>query len=446
MRKRHDFTHGNIFKQLIFFSGPIILANLLQTSYQVIDSLWIGNLLGAHALGAVAVSGALIFVVLSFVIGLNNASLTILSQQKGRQDAKGLRSFINAFVVILTCLAISLTIIGYISAEYLLALLGTPAELMDSAKAYLQVNFLGIIFLFGYNFISTVLRAIGDSKTPLKFVLLAVILNVFLDPLLIAGFNLGVKGAAYATIVSQGIAFIYGLTYVLKHKLVPFTIPRLPKKEEVTLIFNLGIPAGLQMSVISAGSAAIMSVVTGFGGAVVGGFGAAQRIDSILMLPAHALGTTVNSMAGQNIGARNWDRVRQITIYGLLYNFSIMIIIGIFVFIFAELSMRMFIQDVASVQFGTTYLKTMAFFFPFLGVNFILNGIVRASGAMYQVLILNIISFWVLRYPLTYLLASLYGEIGIAFGLGISFVISSGLAALYYLFGNWRKKELFKMR
>lgn len=446
MRKQHDFTHGNIFKQLIIFSGPIILANLLQTSYQVVDSLWIGNLLGAQALGAVAVSGTIIFVVLSFVIGLNNAALTILSQQKGKKDEQGLQAFINAFVVILALLSIGLTVLGYISAERLLLILGTPQNLMESAKLYLQINFLGLLFLFGYNFISTVLRALGDSRTPLKFVLLAVVLNVFLDPLFIAGFNLGVKGAAYATILSQGIAFIYGLFHVLKHKLVPFIMPRLPKKHEVTLILNLGIPSGLQMSVISAGSAAIMSVVTGFGGAVVGGFGAAQRIDSILMLPAHALGTAVNSMAGQNIGLRNFSRIRQITVYGLLYNFSIMALIGILVFFFAEYGVQMFIQDVEAVKFATNYLKVMAFFFPFLGINFILNGVVRAAGAMYQVLILNIVSFWILRYPLTYLFASIYDERGIAFGLGASFVISSGLATFYYVFGNWRKKDLFKER
>lgn len=444
LRARHDFTKGNILKQLIIFSGPIILANLLQTSYQLVDSLWIGNLLGAQALGAVAVSSTIIFVVLSFVIGLNNASLTILSQQKGKDDEKGLQSFINAFVILLVLLSIGLSVIGFVSAEWLLKILGTPSNLMAEAKVYLQINFIGILFLFGYNFISTVLRALGDSRTPLKFVFLAVVLNVFLDPLFIAGFNLGVKGAAFATIVSQGVAFVYGLIYVIKKGIVPFTMPRLPKKAEVTLILNLGIPSGLQMSVISAGSAAIMSVVTGFGGAVVGGFGAAQRIDSILMLPAHALGTAVNSMAGQNIGAKNWTRVRQITTYGLLYNFSIMVLIGVLVFFFAEFSVKMFIQDSEAVQFGTTYLKIMAFFFPFLGVNFILNGIVRASGAMYQVLVLNIISFWVLRYPLTYLFASLYDEIGIAFGLGASFVISSGLATLYYIFGSWRKKELFK--
>lgn len=443
MAKQYDFTKGNIFKQLIMFSGPIILANLLQVSYQIVDSLWIGNLLGANALGAVAISSVIIFTVLAFVIGLNNAALTILSQQKGKDDEEGLTQYLNAFVVVLTVLAISFSVLGFLFSEQLLAILGTPEELLEMANAYLRINFIGMLFLFGYNFISTVLRAIGDSKSPLMFVSIAVLLNIGLDPLFISGFNLGVAGAAYATILAQGLAFLYGLFFVLKNKLAPFTLPTLPVWSEVKLILNLGIPSGLQMAVISAGSAAIMSVVTTFGGAVVGGFGAAQRLDSIIMLPAQALGTSVNSMAGQNIAVKNWERIKQITKYGLLYNFICMALIGILILIFAEYSVRMFIQEEAAVIFATKYLRIMAFCFPFLGVNFILNGIVRASGAMYQVLLLNIISFWVLRFPLTYLFASFYDEDGIALGMGFSFIISSVLASLYYRYGRWRNKELF---
>lgn len=441
--KTYDFTKGNLVKQLIFFSGPIILANLLQTSYQVVDSLWVGNLLGAAALGAVSVSGAIIFTVLAFVIGLNNAALTILSQQKGSGSETGLRNYLNAFVVLLSVMAFVFTGAGYLGSTVLLKLLGTPADLMPMAKGYLQINFIGVIFLFGYNFISTVLRAIGDSKSPLLFVGIAVFLNFILDPLFIAVLDLGVAGAAYATILSQGIAFLFGLVYVLKNRLAPFELPKLPKLKEIGLILHLGIPAGLQMAVISAGSAAIMSVVTKFGSAVVGGFGAAQRLDSILMLPAQSLGTAVNSMAGQNIGKGNWQRIRQITKYGLLYNLIFMCLIGLLIFFFAESAVSLFIREEEAVQFATGYLRIMAFSFPFLGINFVLNGIVRASGAMYQVLVLNVISFWVLRYPLTYFFAAQFQEYGIAIGLGCSFVISSIFAGGYYRYGKWRKKELF---
>lgn len=444
MKKGLDFTQGNIFKQLVWFSAPIMLTNLLQTSYQFIDSLWIGNLLGDNALGAVAVSSTVIFTVLSFIIGINNATLTILSQQKGKRSEAGLRNYLNAFVVILFILSLTLGLAGLLLSESILKWLGTPPEMIHAGTVYLQINFIGILFLLGYNFISTVLRALADSKTPIRIVLLAVILNAVLDPFMIVVFDMGIGGAALATILSQGIAFLYGIAFVLRKKLAPFSIPSIPAKVEVALILKLGIPAGLQMMAISAGVMAIMSVVNSFGSDVVAGFGAAQRIDSLIMLPASALGTAVNSMAGQNIGAKQWERVRKIGKYGVIYNLAIMLVMATLVVFLARFGIKMFIGEEEAVRFGTDYLKIIAFMYPFLGINFVLNGIVRASGAMFQVLVLNIISFWVLRYPLTYLLSSFYEEKGIAYGMGMSFKISSLIAFLYYRYGKWNRKELFE--
>lgn len=282
--QQENFTRGSIGKQLLLFSGPIILTNLLQVSYQLIDSLWVGNLLGASALGAVAVSSTVIFTVLSFIIGVNNATLTILSQLKGKNDATGLKNYTNAFTVILASMAVMLGIIGYLSSEWILRLLGTPESMLGEATGYLRINFLGILFLFGYNFIGTVFRALGNSKTPLRFVVIAVILNIFLDPLFIYVFNWGIEGAAFATILAQGIAFLYGVFLSIAHKQIPFSPPAFPKIEEIKLILGQGLPSGLQMTVISAGSAAIMSVVTSFGSDAVSGFGAAQRLESMIML------------------------------------------------------------------------------------------------------------------------------------------------------------------
>lgn len=440
----HDFTKGNIYKQLFWFSTPIIFTNLLQVSYQFIDSLWVGNLLGANALGAITVASTVIFTVLSFIIGINNATLTILSQQKGMENTTGLKNFLNAFVVLLTTLALLLGCVGYLLSERILNLLQTPGEMVAEGTIYLQLNFIGILFLLGYNFIATVLRALGDSKTPLKFVLLAVILNAILDPILISGFGFGIHGAAIATIMAQGIAFLYGMIVVLRKKTAPFSLPSVPKKNEVLVILKLGIPSGLQMMVISAGVMAIMSVVNSFGKEVVAGFGAAQRIDSIIMLPASALGTAVNSMAGQNIGANQWERVKKIAKYAVIYNFAIMLVIATLVVFFARLGVSLFLNEKNAIQFGTDYLQMIAFLYPFLGINFVLNGIVRAAGAMFQVLVLNVISFWVLRYPLTYVFSYFFGEKGIALGMGASFFISSIIAFLYYRFGKWKMKDIFR--
>ncbi|MEF7658731.1 MATE family efflux transporter [Bacillus thuringiensis] len=441
--QQQNFTTGDIWKQLFLFSTPIMVTNLLQVSYQFIDSLWVGNLLGANGLGAIAVSSTVIFTILSFIIGINNATLTIFSQQKGMKDREGLTSFLNAFIVLLTSLSIGLGITGYLFSEDILVLLGTPPEMLREANAYLQINFIGILFLFGYNFIGTVLRALGDSRTPIQFVIIAVILNTILDPLFIHVLGLGIDGAAYATILSEGVAFAYGMFLIINKGLIPLTQLSVPKRGEFILILKLGIPAGLQMMAITGGVMAIMSVVTSFGKDVVAGFGAAQRLDSVIMLPAMALGTAVNSMAGQNIGAKQMNRVHKIAFYAMIYNLVIMFIVAVFIVFLAQFCVKLFIQDKHAVEFGTKYLQTIAFFYPFLGINFVLNGIVRASGAMIQVLVLNIISFWVLRYPLTLLFSGKLGDNGIAYGMGVSFVISSIIAFLYYRYGKWDQKFLF---
>lgn len=428
---------------MLAFSAPVMLSQLLQVSYQFVDSLWVGNLIGANALGAVTVSGTVIFTVLSFILGINNAALTILSQQTGRDDKDGLKRYLNAFVVTLGALSLLLGAVGFAASKPILQWLGTPSAILPQATVYLQIHFLGVIFVVGYNFIATVLRALGDSRTPLKFVFAAVVLNAVLDPLLIAGFGLGIAGAAYATLLSQGVSFLYGLVLILRRKQVPFTVPRPPKISEAVLILKLGIPSGLQMMAISAGVMAIMSVVNGFGEAVVAGFGAAQRLDGLIMIPAQALGLAANSMAGQNIGAKQWHRVRQIAGYGLLLNLGMMVLVALLVVLLAEWGIRLFISENEAISFGGTYLRTIALLYPFLGINFVLNGIVRASGAMFQVLVLNLISFWVLRYPLTAFFAARLGEQGIGYGIGVSFVISSLFSFGYYRWGKWRERTLF---
>jgi Na+-driven multidrug efflux pump len=157
-----------------------------------------------------------------------------------------------------------------------------------------------------------------------------------------------------------------------------------------------------------------------------------------------ALGTAVNSMAGQNIGGNEWNRVHKIALYGVIYNLAFMLIIALLTVLLAEYGVNLFIQEKEALEYGTEYLKMIAFFYPLLGINFILNGVVRASGAMFQVLVLNIISFWVLRYPLTYLFSKFMGEKGIAAGMGISFAISSVIAFIYYRYGKWDEQKLFE--
>jgi len=439
-----DFTQGAIPPKLVRFSLPILLANLLQASMQLVNGLWVGNLLGSAAFAAVTVATTLLAMVLAFVLGINNATLTIFAQLRGAGDAAGIDRFLGGFTLILLALSVLVGTAGLVFAEPLLVLLDTPASILGDARAYLQVSFAGTLFLVGYNFVGTLLRAFGDSRTPLYFVLLATGLAAVLAPAFMAGLGTGVSGAAYAVVLGQAAAFLYSLWY-LARRTGPYRVrPRRPGFPQLRTILELGIPSGVQMVAIYAGMTVILSLVNGFGPDVVAGFGAAQRLDSIILLPAVALGTAVNAMAAQNIGAGCWERVGRISRTGVLHNLAVMAAIATVLLVWAEPLVRLFIRDEGSVAFGVSYLRTIALFYPFIGLNFIYNGVVRGSGAMVQVLVLNIISLWILRVPLAYWLSAQLGERGIALGIGISFMASSAFSAAYYRWGGWRERRLFR--
>lgn len=196
------------------------------------------------------------------------------------------------------------------------------------------------------------------------------------------------------------------------------------------------------MMAISGGMMAIMSVVNQFGEDVVAGFGASQRMDNLIMLPILTLGSAVNSMAGQNIGAGKWERVSEIARKGTFLIMSVSFAIALLVYLFPRFLLSLFIDNPQSISFGVQYLTAICFFYPFLGINFVLNGVVRGAGAMVQILVLNFISFWVLRYPLTALFSSWLGQQGIAYGIGTSFLISAFVAWSYYRWGRWRELRI----
>ncbi len=403
-----------------------------------------GNLLGSAAFGAVTVGTILMMVVLAFVMGVNQATLTIFAQLRGRGDTGAIRAYLSTFVIILAALAVLIGWAGYAWADELLVLLNTPPAIIDEARIYLQITFASTLLLVGYNFISSVLRAFGDSRTPLYFVLLATVLITLLSPLFMGLFQWGITGAALAFVAAQGGAFLYSLLHLArKFPGHGFRLQR-PRWVEVQTIMRLGVPSGAQMVVIHAGTTVILSLVNSLGAHAVAGFGAAQRLDHLILLPAVALGTAITAMAGQNIGAGHWPRISQITRAGIIYTTSIMLLLATVLYIWAQPLVLLFIQDEASVDFGTRYLRTVAFFYPFIGLNFVFNSVVRGAGAMFAVLVLNIISLWILRVPLAYGATALIGDNGVALGIGISFVISSLFSLGYYRWGGWRNRVLFR--
>ncbi len=448
--KGRDLTEGNVLKHLLFFSFPLLIGNVLQSLNQIIDAFWVGRFVGPNALASVAVSGSVVFALLAFVFGFVIATSTMVAQYKGAKDQESLQKTVDSSVKALTLAAIVLTVIAIILTPYILRILQTPAEIFDLAQTYLMIFFSGLVFIGGYNYLSAILRGLGNSKTPLYFLIIATVTNIILDPILIIGIGpvpeLGVAGAALATVFSQALAFGLGLMYIKKHDL-GFKMRLFKGKVEsfyLTKMIKMGIPAGLQQVVVSLAVVAVMGAVNVQGAATVAGFGTATRLDGFILLPAMSLGLAISAMVGQNIGAGKWERIPSIVRSGMLMTFVITGSLTLVLFFLREQALGLFTDDPQVIEAGASYLKIVAFAFIPFSFMFIITGVLRGAGDMIWGLVLTAASLWVIRVPAVYILAHYLGSDGIWYGMALSFVLAFVIAGMYYLSGNWKKKALVK--
>jgi putative MATE family efflux protein len=449
-RNGRDLTTGNVFKHLLFFSFPLLVGNVLQSMNQLIDAFWVGRFIGPHALAAIAVSGPVVFVLLAFVFGFVIATSTMVAQYKGARDDESLQNTIDSSTKALTFAALVLTVITVALTPFLLKLLQTPVEIYPMAVQYLVTFFSGIIFIGGFNYLSAILRGLGDSKTPLYFLIISVVFNILLDPLFIIGIGpipaMGVLGAALATVLSHALAFILGLMYI-KRKDLGFKMRLFRTKMHkfyLAKMVKMGIPAGMQQVIVSTAVVVVMGAVNLQGATVVAGFGTASRLDAFIFMPTMTLGLAVSAMVGQNIGAQRWDRIPDIVRSGFLLSLIITGSLSVILFIFREQALGLFTSDRSVITEGASYLKIVVFALVPFGFMFVLTGVLRGAGDMLWGLILTIVSLWVMRVPLVYALAYFFGAEGIWYGIAISMAAAPVIVGAYYLTGNWKKKALVK--
>ncbi len=446
-----DFTQGNIPRHLILFSLPMLAGNLLQTFYNTVDSIWVGRFLGAEALGAVSVGFPVLFILISFVFGLGMGANIMVAQYLGaRKDEEVRKTVVNA-LVLLTLLGIILAIVGIKLHLAILEAIRTPETIKQLASQYLTIIFWGLPFLFLYNAISSILRGMGDAKTPLYLLIYATIINIVLDPLMILGIGpfppLGVAGAALATTIAQGISGVIGLFVLFKLNIIPLHI-----KSNwwdwpiITTMFRLGMPAGVQQSIVSLGILAMTSLVNLFGEKVVAAYGAATRIDQFSFLPAMTISVAISSVAGQNLGFGDYQRSREVFRWGTIIAFCFALPIATLVFFKAENLIRIFITEEKVIAIGKEYLQIAAFSYIPFSLMFAINGFLRGAGDTVQTMINTLISLWLIRLPFSWLLSIYFqlGAKGIWIGMAIGPVAGFLVALAYYRSGRWENKILVK--
>lgn len=429
------------------FAVPMLVGNALQALYNTVDSIWVGQFLGTNALAAVSVSFPIIFAIVALAMGIGMATTTLVAQHSGAKDPVMVRKSIGTSFILIGALGGVSSIIGFIFRGQLLRLINTPPEVMDQASAYLGIILAGALATFVYNTVAAVMRGLGDSRTPLIFLTYATVLNIILDPLLIFGVGpfpkMGVAGAALATIVSQAFSGILGLRHMAKLGLIKWEASEWKIDWQLAAqTFSIGLPAGVQQVIVSMGMMTLTSLVNGFGSTVTAAFGVGGRFDQFAFMPAMTVGLSVSALVGQNLGARKFDRVREIVRSSVYLTLGITGVVSLVAVSVPHLLLRLFTRDAAVIAEGILYLRTVGFAYIANALMFTLAGIMRGAGDTVPPMLISIVTLWIVRIPLAMFFSRMMGSRGIWLGMAVSPVIGTGLNYAYYLSGRWRSRVL----
>ncbi|HBN09096.1 MAG TPA: MATE family efflux transporter [Cyanobacteria bacterium UBA8530] len=444
-----DLTTGSIPRHLLAFALPMLVGNLLSTGYSIINTLWVGNILGGNAVGATAVSFPIIFILIALASGATMATSILVSQYYGAKDFSMVRKVVNNSYFISLVLSVILTVGGFLFGDSLLRLVGTPPEIFADASGYLRILVAGILFFYVYFLLTSILRGIGDTMTPLIFLTASTLLNAILDPLLIMGIGpfpkLGLNGAALASLISQIAAVLLGLYYINKKYPILGLHPSELRfdKQIVWLILKIGFPSMIQQSLVGIGAAVVTRFVNGFGATAIAAFGAASRIDSLAMMPTMSMAMAASAITGQNLGARKPERIKSIFKWGIILNLLITSLITILALCIPELILSAFVHDKAIISIGATYLRIIGPSYLLFAVMFVTNGIINGSGHTTVTMFITLAALWFLRVPLAaFLSRTSLGLTGIWLAMLLGFAFGTLMSLAYYYSGKWKKSVL----
>jgi len=449
-RQIRDFTRGSVPRHLITFSIPMLLGNLLQALYNTVDSIWVGRFVGSDALAAVSVGFPVIFALVALIIGITMATTVLVSQYFGARRADDVVRTINNSLLLLVVLGGLASVAGVVLRRPLLRLINTPPEIIDMAASYLGIFMTGLVPIFLYNAVGSILRGLGDSRTPLKFLAFATVFNIILDPFLIFGLGpfpaMGVAGAALATVIAISSSAVIALRYLyVTSGIVTFRPGAFRFDWNLTkLTFRIGLPTGIQQVMVSLSALAVTAIVNSFGPTVVAGFGAAARLDQFAFLPAMSISIGVSALVGQNLGAGRTDRVRQTVRWGALMAGGVTAVAALVAVLKPDILLVLFTRDSAVLTEGSLYLRYVGLAYVPLALMFTLSGVLRGAGDTTPPMVFTLISLWLVRVPFARYLSTTVGlgPVGIWMAVAASPYIGLLLNYVYYWTGRWKTKAV----
>ena len=449
MTEEQNLLSGSVPKKLAAFAFPLLLANILQSFYNVVDMLVVGQIVGDTGLAAINNASKLCYIINSICIGMTMGGAVLIAQYKGANDKKGQAETFQTLAILSFVSALLVTVIGLIFYQPLFRVLNVPADAYQDACDYMKIICWGTIFVFGYNAVCSVLKGLGDSKSPLYFVGIATIINIVLDILLVGPFGMGTAGAAYATITAQGISFVISIFYLRKHKVFfsadvhkEFTL----QMDKLVSILKVGLPTAIQMVVVNTAYLLVTGMLNQFGTSVSASSGVGLQINTFAGMPCWAIGQAVTAMVGQCMGAGEIKRARKVVKIGLLLNISVTLVVVIVVQVFAEQLILLFGSTSAEViNDGVYYLRVCC------GVNsliyaamYTLDSFAIGVGAANIAMLNALLDAVIVRLPVSWLLAFTLsmGFPGIYYGQALSPILPAIVGFFYFQGIGWEKKTL----
>lgn len=433
-------TEGPVWKSIILFALPLFLGNLFQQLYNTADSLIVGNFLGSNPLAAVTSCGNLIFLLIGFFNGIAVGAGVVIARYFGAKNYEQMHRAIHTTVAFGLAVGVLLTALGTLLTPQILVWMGTPDNVLPESVLYLRVYFLGSLGLVMYNVCAGILQAVGDSRHPLYYLIFSSVVNVLLDILFIAGLSMGVAGAALATIIAQFASAVICLVHLLRSRDVYRVSLREVRfdREMLREIIRNGLPTGLQNSIIALGNVIVQSHINSFGDMAMAGCGAYSKVEGFAFLPITSFTMALTTFVGQNLGARQHERVRRGARFGILCSVVLAELIGVLIFVFAPQLIRLFNGEPEVLRYGCDRTRCAALFYCLLAYSHCVGAILRGAGRATVPMTIMIVCWCVIRVIYLSITVPLFQSITpLYFGHPITWALSSILFFIYYRKADW---------
>ncbi|MBQ8592028.1 MAG: MATE family efflux transporter [Lachnospiraceae bacterium] len=443
-----DFTKGNITKQLILFASPLFLSNLLQVVYNMVDMIIVGNKLGKLGISAVSIGGDVSHFLTFVAIGFANAGQVLIAKYIGAKQREKISKFVGTMSGFLLACALVISIAGLVFKDEILQLMNTPAESYEGAASYSVICMVGLVFIYGYNIVSAILRGMGDSKHPFIFISIAAVLNLVLDIVFVLGMDYGAGGAAVATVVSQAASFLLCVVFLAKNKeafALNMNICDFIRWDKAMLVdlIKLGTPMAIKTASIQISKLFVNSWINSYGIAVSAFAGIANKVAGISNLVSAALNTAGSTMVGQNIAAREYGRVKQILKRLAVITLSIAAIISVILFLYPTQIFGVFTNDILVLDIGVKYIPIAVLLFFGSALRAIMNALMNGSGNTKVNFATAILDGIVLRIGLSVLFGLALGLEYYGFWLGdaLAGFTPFWIGIVFYISGRWKNEQ-----